>query len=48
LDGVMTARKAGPTTRTHAEMVALGAECIGSFAKHKFVKVLRPALEAAA
>jgi hypothetical protein len=48
LNGVMTARKAGPTTRTHAEMVALGAECIGSFAKHKFVKVLRPALEAAA
>jgi hypothetical protein len=48
LNGVMVARKAGPTTRTHAEMVALGAECIGSFAKHKFVKVLRPVLEAAA
>lgn len=50
-DGVMVARKAGPKTRTHAEMLALGAECIGSFPKHKFRKVLRvrtPVLEVAA
>lgn len=40
-DGVMVARKAGPTTRTHAEMLALGAECVGSFSKHKFRKVIR-------
>ena len=39
VDGRMTARKAGNNTRTHAEMLALGAECIGSFAKHKFVKI---------
>lgn len=42
-DGVMVARKAGPKTRTHAEMLALGAECIGAFPKHKFIKVLRGA-----
>jgi hypothetical protein len=40
-DGVMVARKAGPNTRTHADMLALGAECIGSFPKHKFRKRLR-------
>lgn len=38
-DGVMTARKAGPKTRTHSEMLALGAELIGSFSKHKFVRI---------
>jgi hypothetical protein len=37
IDGRMVARKAGPHTRTHAEMLALGAEMVGSFAKHKFV-----------
>ena len=37
--GKMTARKAGGNTRTHAEMLALGAVCIGSFAKHKFIKI---------
>lgn len=42
LDGRMVARKAGPKTRTHAEMLAMGAECVGSFAKHKFRKVLNP------
>lgn len=36
LDGRMIARKAGPTTRTHAEMLALGAECVGAHSKHKF------------
>lgn len=35
--GRMTARKAGPKTRTHAEMIALGAEMVGSFPKRKFV-----------
>lgn len=51
IDGRMVARKAGPKTRTHAEMIALGAEMIGSFPRHKFVKVRRlgrvgPPLEA--
>jgi hypothetical protein len=35
----MVARKAGPRTRTHAEMLAIGATCVGAFAKHKFVFV---------
>lgn len=39
INGRMTARKAGGHTRTHAEMLALGAECIGSFAKHKFIRM---------
>jgi hypothetical protein len=39
-DGRMIARKAGPKTRTHAEMVALGAECVGAFGKHKFRKLI--------
>lgn len=38
-EGRLIARKAGPNTRTHAEMLALGAECVGSFSKHKFVSV---------
>lgn len=38
VDGRMTARKAGGHTRKHAEMLSLGAELVGSFAKHKFVK----------
>lgn len=40
LNGRMTARKAGPVTRTNAEMLALGATNVGSFARHKFRKVL--------
>ena len=36
LNGRMIARKAGPKTRTHAEMLALGAVCEGAFPKHKF------------
>jgi hypothetical protein len=36
LDGRMIARKAGPRTRTNAEMLALGAVMVGAFAKHKF------------
>ena len=43
VNGRIVARKAGPRTRTHAEMLALGAECIGSFAKHKFVHIARSA-----
>ena len=39
INGRMTARKAGGNTRTHAEMMALGAELAGSFAKHKFTKI---------
>jgi len=39
-DGVMVARKAGPRTRTHSDMLGAGCVCVGSFAKHKFVKVL--------
>lgn len=39
VDGRMTSRKAGPRTRTHDEMIALGAEMVGSFSKHKFVRL---------
>lgn len=39
VNGRMTARKAGNHTRTRAEMKTIGAECVGSFAKHKFVKM---------
>ena len=38
-NGRMIARKAGPKTRTHAEMLGLGAELVGSFAKHKYMMV---------
>lgn len=41
IEGRMIARKAGGHTRTHAEMLALGAECVGSFRKHKFVRIGR-------
>lgn len=37
--GRLTSRKAGPRTRTHAEMLALGAEYLGRFSKHKFRRV---------
>jgi hypothetical protein len=37
IDGRIVARKAGPKTRTHAEMIALGATCTGNLSKHKFV-----------
>ena len=39
INGRMVARKAGPKTRTHAEMLEFGAKLIGSFAKHKFIHV---------
>lgn len=38
IGGRMTARKAGGHTRTHAEMLALGAVMVGAFAKHKYVR----------
>ncbi|MEJ8308571.1 hypothetical protein WKI41_05915 [Agrobacterium larrymoorei] len=36
--GRMVARKAGPKTRTHAEMLAAGFRCLGSFPKQKFIQ----------
>jgi len=45
LRGRMTSRKAGGRTRTHAEMIAMGAVCEGRFAKARFV--LRPAAKVA-
>ena len=41
LRGRMIARKAGGKTRTHAEMLTLGAEFVGSHRKHKFVRLNR-------
>lgn len=35
----MVSRKCGPKTRTHEEMTALGAECKGPVAKHRFKMV---------
>jgi hypothetical protein len=40
-DGRMLARKAGPKTRTHAEMINLGAVMVGAFSKHKFINLPR-------
>jgi hypothetical protein len=40
IGGRMIARKAGPKTRTHAQMLALGAVCEGAFRKHKFRHVV--------
>lgn len=39
-DGRMVARKAGPKTRTKAEMLALDFTMLGKFSKHKFRKVI--------
>lgn len=39
INGRMVARKAGPRTFTHAEMLTKGAECLGAFAKRKFVHI---------
>jgi len=36
INGIMVSRKAGPKTRTHGEMLALGARLEGAFAKHKY------------
>lgn len=35
-NGRMVAKKAGPKTRTRADMEALGYTCVGKFAKHKY------------
>lgn len=43
IGGRMTARKAGGRTRTHAEMLALGAQFIGRFPKHRYVNRARQA-----
>ena len=34
--GRLVARKAGPQTRTHAQMLEQGAQMVGVYAKHKF------------
>jgi hypothetical protein len=39
--GRMVSRKAGPKTRTHADMLAMGCKMVGAFAKTKFVRILR-------
>jgi hypothetical protein len=39
LNGRMVARKAGPTTRTHVEMLAMGCVFEGRHAKHKFIRI---------
>jgi hypothetical protein len=39
IKGRMVARKAGGKTRTHSEMMELGAEMVGSFSRHKFIHV---------
>jgi hypothetical protein len=40
-NGRMVARKSGPRSRKDAEMLELGAECLGSFPRHKFVRIER-------
>ena len=35
--GCLVARKAGPYTRTHDEMLSLGCKCIGSFSAIRFI-----------
>jgi hypothetical protein len=42
LNGRMVSRKAGPRTRTHDEMIRLGAQMIGSYAKHRFRLIRSP------
>lgn len=38
--GRLVARKAGPHTRTRAEMAALGHQCVGRFSKYRFRMLL--------
>lgn len=40
IGGRMVSRKCGPTTRTHAEMLAMGCEFLGRFPKHRYRKVM--------
>jgi len=37
----MVARKAGPKTRTYAEMSELGCQMVGMFPKEKFIMLLK-------
>lgn len=46
IDGRMVSRKAGPRTRSHAEMLAMGAVYIGKFPRHKFKKARQPKAKA--
>jgi hypothetical protein len=48
LGGRMVSRKAGPRTRTHDEMIKLGAKMIGSYAKHRFRLIKQSERKAAA
>ncbi len=48
LDGKMVARKSGPKTRTKAEMIELGAVCVGTFAKARYCLRRASALKVAA
>lgn len=41
LNGRMIARKAGPKTRTKAEMLAMGCVLEGRFSKHKYVHIVK-------
>ena len=41
LNGRMISRKAGPKTRTKADMEKLGAVMVGRFSKHKFVHIVQ-------
>ncbi len=36
-DGRMRSRKAGNRTKTHAEMLAIGCVCVGSFSKSRWI-----------
>ena len=42
VNGVMRSRKAGDRTKTHSEMMALGANFEGKHAKHKYVLIRHP------
>lgn len=46
MSGRMVCRKAGPKTRTHAEMLAIGCEFVGKFSRRRFVNVRRDLLAA--
>jgi len=39
INGRMVSRKTGRLGRTQAEMIALGAEYVGSFSKHKYIRL---------
>jgi hypothetical protein len=41
INGRMTARKAGGRTRTKAEMAELGAVCVGTFSRRKFISIAK-------